>query len=68
MEAKVSGVESVLGLQEMSTMLYTLTPEGLENSDSYKPTFGEFNLQMDSCLGQLMLLVIVKAHSWILKS
>lgn len=49
-------------------MLHTLTPGGLENSDSYKLTFGEFNLQMDSCLGQLMLLVIVKVHSWILKS
>lgn len=44
------------------------TPESLGNSDSSKLTFGEFNLQMGSCFGQLMLLDIVEARSWILKS
>lgn len=67
-EAKITGVESVLALQRMSKYITWETAGGLESSDSYRLTSGEFNLQMDSRLGQLMLLVTVKAHCWILKS
>lgn len=52
----------------MSVSAARWTPGGLENSGGYKLTFGEFNLQMDSCLGQLMLLVTVEAPSWSWKS
>lgn len=61
-------MESVLALQEMSVSAARWTPGGLENGGGYELTFGEFNLQMDSCLGQLMLLVTVEAPSWSLKS